>query len=128
MRNEFPLPFETVSVVVPVYNSCETLEELNRRITMVLRDCTKDYEILFVNDASTDESLRVLKSFLGGRTHAATSGTRRILDLEANVGQQNATLCGIRSARGDCVITLDDDLAYLPEKIPDLLVLLAEGE
>ena len=131
MKKDFPLPFETVSVVVPVYNSRTTLEELFRRLTTALYGIGKDYEILFVNDASTDDSRRVLEGFLGDRGPFADDrprGTIRVIDLAENVGQQNATLCGIRFARGNCVLTIDDDLTYPPEALPGLLTLLGEGK
>lgn len=108
-----------VSVVVPVYNSESTLTALVDRIDKALEGSL--YEIVLVNDGSTDASWqRVLHL-------AAVRPTVRGLDLSRNFGQHNAILAGIRVARGEILVTLDDDLQNPPEEIPKLLQRLDEG-
>jgi glycosyltransferase involved in cell wall biosynthesis len=108
----------TVSAVVPVYNSAGTLDVLVERIRAALEG--HDYEIVLVNDGSTDGSWeRVVQ--------LAAEPDVRGLDLARNFGQHNALLAGIRAARGEVIVTLDDDLQNPPEEIPRLLVRLREG-
>jgi glycosyltransferase involved in cell wall biosynthesis len=108
----------TVSAVVPVYNSAGTLDVLVERIRAALDG--HDYEIVLVNDGSTDGSWeRVVQ--------LAAEPDVRGLDLARNFGQHNALLAGIRAARGEVIVTLDDDLQNPPEEIPRLLVRLREG-
>lgn len=111
----------SLSVVVPVYN-CETiLPELVKRLRAVLEDDGAEYEIVLVNDYSEDESWSEIVAL------AEADPRVRGLDLMRNYGQHAATLAGIRAARGDVVITIDDDLQNPPEEIPRLLAKLDEG-
>ena len=111
----------TVSVVVPVYNSQATLGELVSRLTRVLEGTTAAYEVLLVNDGSRDSSWSAIEQLVRQAPHV------RGIDLARNAGQHNALLCGIRAARFDVVVTLDDDLQNRPEDIPALLERLREG-
>jgi undecaprenyl-phosphate 4-deoxy-4-formamido-L-arabinose transferase len=108
-----------VSVVVPVYNSAATLDELVERIDRTLGDC--DHEIVLVNDGSSDASWERVARLSADRPHV------RGLDLARNYGQHNALLAGIRAAEGDVIVTMDDDLQNPPEEIPRLLARLDEG-
>jgi GNAT superfamily N-acetyltransferase len=112
-----------ISAVVPVYNSQETLDALFDRLSPVLRAAAGEgaFEIIFVNDASRDGSWAVVD-----RICAANPWARGI-DLMRNYGQHNALLCGVRAARFDKVVTLDDDLQNPPEEIPGMLAALGEG-
>lgn len=112
-------PPERVSVVVPVYNSAETLDVLVDRIRRALDG--RDHEIILVNDGSTDRSWQQVV-----RLTSDTPNVRGV-DLARNFGQHNALLAGIRAARGEIVVTLDDDLQNPPEEIPRLLARLDEG-
>jgi undecaprenyl-phosphate 4-deoxy-4-formamido-L-arabinose transferase len=112
---------EAVSVVVPVFNSAETLDELVRRLGGVLDPLVADYELLLVNDASADASWERIVEL------AALDERVRGLNLMRNYGQHNALLAGIRAARHPLVVTLDDDLQNPPEEIPKLLAKLDEG-
>jgi dolichol-phosphate mannosyltransferase/undecaprenyl-phosphate 4-deoxy-4-formamido-L-arabinose transferase len=108
-----------VSVVIPVYGS-PALDALTARIEEVFRGRPEDYEIVFVEDASPDESTwPALERLAGEREHV------RAIQLSRNFGQHAATLCGLREARGDVMITLDDDLQHDPGDIP---LLLAESD
>ena len=108
----------TGSVVIPVYNSAEILPELIERLGVVLARELAWFEVLLVNDGSRDRSWAVIEE-LAAR-HDWVTG----IDLTRNYGQHNALLCGIRAARGEVTITLDDDLQHRPEDIPALLARL----
>jgi polyisoprenyl-phosphate glycosyltransferase len=108
------------SIVVPVYRSAATLPELHRRLTEVLCALGEPYEIVFVDDCSPDGAWSVLRG-LAERDRAVVA-----LQLMHNAGQGNATLCGLSEARGEIVVTLDDDLQHPPEEIPSLLRALGE--
>ncbi len=109
-----------VSVVVPVYNAEATIGELVDRIDAVLR-ASGPFEIVLVNDGSRDRSGAVIAALAAARPDV------RAIDLMRNYGQHNALLAGIRAARNDVVVTIDDDLQNPPEEIPKLLAKLAEG-
>jgi glycosyltransferase involved in cell wall biosynthesis len=111
-----------VSVIVPVYNSEASLEELHRRLAVVLKSLCKDaYEIILVDDASRDRSAMIMGEIRDRDPKV------KIIGLTRNFGQQNALFCGFHFAGGDYLITLDDDLQHPPEEIPRLLAKLAEG-
>jgi len=109
-----------VSVVVPVYRSARILPDLVARLAPVLA-AAGAHELVLVDDASPDESWRVIGEL--ARAHPWVRGLR----LMRNFGQHGALLCGLRSARYDVVVTIDDDLQHPPEEIPRLLARLAEG-
>jgi polyisoprenyl-phosphate glycosyltransferase len=104
------------SVVVPVYNSCEFLEELFIRTEKVFSSINKPYEIIFVDDYSTDNSWNTIE-LLKKRFPAIVSGIR----LSKNFGQHSATMCGFVHAKGDYIITIDDDFDCPPEEIIKLI-------
>jgi len=108
-----------ISVVVPVYNGAATIDELVDRVSAALEG--RRLEVILVNDGSTDASWSRIVERSRGNANV------RGLDLARNVGQHNALLGGIRAARGDVVVTLDDDLQNPPEEIPRLLARLVEG-
>lgn len=111
----------TISVVVPVYNSAPILPELVARLKGALDPLVGPYELVLVNDSSADESWSRIVAL------AEADETVRGLDLARNYGQHAATLAGIRAARGEVVVTIDDDLQNPPEEIPRLLARLDEG-
>ncbi|MBC8107967.1 MAG: glycosyltransferase family 2 protein [Anaerolineae bacterium] len=115
------LPFG-ISVVIPVYNSQQSLPRLIERLAPVLRSIAGDdaFEIILVNDGSRDESWRVIRE-LSAR-HPFITG----IHLTRNYGQHNALLCGIRMARFDRICTLDDDLQNPPEELPRLIEALKD--
>jgi undecaprenyl-phosphate 4-deoxy-4-formamido-L-arabinose transferase len=110
-----------VSVVVPVYNSEATLEKLIAGLARALPGAAPAFEALLVNDGSRDGSGRVADAL------AARYPWVRAIHLSRNYGQHNATLCGVRAARYEVVVTMDDDLQHPPENIPLLLGKLGEG-
>ena len=111
----------TVTVVIPVHNEREALEELHERLAEVLCHEGRPYEILFVDDGSTDGSTDVLRSL------ARSDPVVSVVILRRRFGQLAATLCGLARARGETVVTMDADLQHPPEAIPRLVAALAEG-
>ena len=111
----------SISVVTPVYNGEASVGELCRRLAEVLPRVTKEYEIILVNDGSRDRSWETISEL------CSRSPVVRGVNLMRNYGQHNALLCGIRAAKYDLVVTMDDDLQHPPEEIPRLLARLEEG-
>ena len=109
------------SVVIPVYKSQATLPELLERLDKVLSGLSENYEIILVNDDSPDQSWEVITAL--AKQYPCVRG----IDLMRNYGQHNATLCGVRLARHDVIITMDDDLQHPPEELHFLLDKLGEG-
>lgn len=110
-----------LSIVVPVYNSESSLTPLVERLETVLPTLATSSEIILVNDGSRDRSWDVVAAL--ARTHPRVRG----IDLLRNFGQHNALLAGIRAARFDTVVTMDDDLQHPPEEIHKLLAGLDAG-
>lgn len=111
----------SLSVIIPVYRSAESLTELTEALGQTLPALTSQYEVLFINDGSPDNSWDII-----------TTLTERFpwvrgISLMRNYGQHNALLCGIRQARYDVIVTMDDDLQHPPAEIERLLNKLAEG-
>jgi dolichol-phosphate mannosyltransferase/undecaprenyl-phosphate 4-deoxy-4-formamido-L-arabinose transferase len=108
---------DLVSIVIPVFNSTTTLEQLVARISAVFAGLPEfDHEIIFVDDASDcPETWPTLKRLAQGHPQV------RAVQLMRNFGQTPATFCGMKFARGQYIITLDDDLQHVPEDIPLLL-------
>ncbi len=100
------------SVVIPVYNSEGSLQELHRRLNETLRQLTSDFEIIFIDDFSQDNSWDVLK-----KIKSAHKDTIKIARFAKNYGQHNAILCGFRYSSGKRIVTIDDDLQQAPEDI-----------
>ena len=110
-----------VSVVIPVFNSEKTLVELTTRLKNELPKISSDYEIILVDDCSLDKSWRILQQI------HADDRRIKIIHLQKNFGQHNATLCGLNYAKGDYIITMDDDLQHPPEEIHKLIEKIQEG-
>jgi glycosyltransferase involved in cell wall biosynthesis len=103
-----------LSVVVPVYNEAEGLQEFHRRVSVVLDSLSYGSEIVYVNDGSTDESLEVIKVLKMADPRVA------IVDLSRNFGKEIAMTAGIDHSCGDAVVVIDADLQDPPELIPKL--------
>jgi glycosyltransferase involved in cell wall biosynthesis len=111
----------SISVVTPVYNGEASVGELCRRLAEVLPRISAQHEVILVNDGSRDRSWDTISEL------CSRSPVVRGLNLMRNYGQHNALLCGIRAAKYDLVVTMDDDLQHPPEEIPRLLARLEEG-
>lgn len=112
-----------ISVVIPVYNGAGTLEELARRLRETLAECCDGFELVFVDDASSDESWRVPK-----RLREADRAHVKLLQHARNFGQHKAILSGLAHASGKLVVTMDDDLQHPPEQIATLLRAIGERD
>src|SRR5208337_4777594 len=105
----------TVSIVVPLYNEEENVEVLHERIMEVLTSNNIDYEIIYVDDGSNDNTLQLLDALQSRHKNII------VLSLRRNFGQTAAFAAGFDFARGDIVITMDGDLQNDPKDIPRLL-------
>jgi glycosyltransferase involved in cell wall biosynthesis len=106
------------SVVVPVYNSAPVLARLYTRLIAVMASLGRRFELIFVDDGSADASWSLLAEI-------ARADPRVIaIRLARNVGQGEATLAGLRASSGEILVTIDDDLQYMPEEIPKMLAAL----
>ncbi len=101
------------SVIIPVYNGADTVPQLTERLLKVMPELFPAYEIILIDDCSPDKSWETLKSL-----QRSYPDLVRAIHLSRNFGQHNATLCGIRAARFDVCITMDDDLQHPPEQLP----------
>jgi len=112
---EIPQWIKSISVVIPFYNEEENIEELHRRLKNVLLSLQREYEIIYVDDGSTDNTPKILE-------HIAEEEEKVIvLSLRRNFGQTAAFAAGFDFASGDVIITMDGDLQNDPEDIPKLL-------
>ncbi|MBN2550093.1 MAG: glycosyltransferase family 2 protein [Anaerolineales bacterium] len=111
----------SISLVIPVYNSQDSLEKLIQRLGENLPSLAPEFEVLLVNDGSRDESWQEIIRL--SQAHPWVRG----INLMRNYGQHNALLCGLRAARHPVVITIDDDLQHPPEEIHKLLEELDRG-
>lgn len=109
-----------ISVVVPLYNEAESLPELYSWIVRVMEAHHFSFEIIFVNDGSTDDSWSVIEKIAekDSRIHA--------IKFRRNYGKSPALYCGFRVAKGDVVITMDADLQDSPDEIPELYRMIME--
>jgi glycosyltransferase involved in cell wall biosynthesis len=104
----------SISVVVPVYRSQETLRELHFRLVAVLEPIDPSFELILVEDCGGDGSWGVIEAI--AREDARVRG----IQLSRNFGQHAATICGFAHARGQWIVTVDDDLEQAPEHLPAL--------
>ena len=109
-------PSTDITVVIPVFNSVETLKPVYERTAKALTHLGKTFEILFVEDGGPIESWNELKSIKKNNPDTVT-----LIRLGRNYGQNAATVCGITHARGNTIITMDDDLQTPPEEIAKLI-------
>ena len=110
-----------VSVVVPVYNERESVRPLTEELLTALRGLGRRFEVLFVDDGSTDGTSEMLVDL------ATTEPEVGVVRLRRNFGKAAALMAGFREARGDAVVTIDGDLQDDPSEIPRLLVELEAG-
>ena len=111
----------SLSIVVTLFDEAGTLEELHRRLTAALEAVDRSYEVLYVDDGSTDGSFAILE-----RLHADDPHIRAVR-LKRNAGQHPAMHAGLSRARGEIVVTMDGDLQNLPEDVPRLVEAVDAG-
>lgn len=109
-----------ISVIVPLYNEEESLRELHAWIQRVMTEHKFSYEIIFVNDGSTDSSWQVIEEL--GKKDPNVKGIK----FRRNYGKSPALYCGFKAAEGDVVITMDADLQDSPDEIPGLYKMITE--
>ena len=113
--------FQKISLVVPLFNEEESILPLINEIRKAIKPLNKPYEVVFVDDGSTDKSLQVIKE-------AAKSDNRlKFISFRKNYGKSAALQVGFKAATGDAVITMDADLQDDPHEVPNLLKKLDEG-
>lgn len=105
------------SIIIPCYNEQDSLKDLHARLNKTLTALGEDFELIFIDDGSTDNTFKVL----AGLTNIT------LIKLRKNFGQTAALDAGIKASKGEIIITLDADLQNPPEEIPKLLTKLAEG-
>jgi len=110
-----------ISVVVPIYNEEESIEEGYQELTRILLGMGRQYEIIYVDDGSRDLSLSVLSELARRDTNVV------VIELRRNFGQTAAMAAGLQNSRYDIVVTLDGDLQNDPNEIPHLVAKLEEG-
>jgi len=104
------------SIIIPVYNSSSTLNELFEGIKSVFEDIKQSYEVIFVDDSSTDNSWITIEKIKTNNPDII-----KAIRLSKNFGQHNATFCGLSFSEGERIITIDDDLQVLPQEIKKLI-------
>ena len=117
-----PLMSPRVSVVIPVYNEEASLPALFARLYPALDALQTAYEVIFVNDGSSDRSPAILREQFGRRPEAT-----RVVLLNGNFGQHLAIMAGFEASRGERIVTLDADLQNPPEEIAKLLAKMDQG-
>ena len=108
-----------ISVIVPLYNEDESIPELYEWIARVMNEKHFSYEVIFVNDGSTDHSWDVISKL--SQEHPQVKGIK----FRRNYGKSPALYCGFKEAKGDVVITMDADLQDSPDEIPELYHMIA---
>ncbi len=111
-----------LSVVIPIYNEEENVEELHKRLTEILNKLQISYEIIYVDDGSTDNTLKILENIQKSDPHVV------VLSFRRNFGQTAAFAAGFDFARGNIVITMDGDLQNDPADIPKLLEAIKDAD
>ena len=109
-----------ISIIVPLYNEAESLPVLHDWIVRVMQEHGFTYEIMFVNDGSTDQSWQIIKQLREKNDHV------RGINFRRNYGKSAALYCGFDAAQGDVVITMDADLQDSPDEIPELYRMITE--
>lgn len=110
-----------ISVVVPIHNEEPSILPLYDRLTAVMEPLNQPYEIIFVDDASTDRSFELLANLV------EIDGRLKVIRLRRNFGQTAALSAGFDEAEGEVILSMDGDLQHAPEDIPALLAKLNEG-
>ena len=109
-----------ISVIVPLFNEAESLPELYAWIQRVMNENKFTYEVIFINDGSTDNSWKVIQDL------KSKSDNVRAIRFRRNYGKSPALFCGFERAEGDVVITMDADLQDSPDEIPELYRMVME--
>ena len=112
-----------ISIIVPLYNEAESLPHLYEWLARVMKENKFSYEVIFVNDGSTDESWKVINEL---SVQNSKQSVVRGICFRRNYGKSAALYCGFKAAQGDVVITMDADLQDSPDEIPELYRMIME--
>jgi len=115
-------PTQALSIVIPVYNDEDVLDELVRRLIPVAKSLSEDYEVIFIDDGSRDQSWKILIKL------QKSNPKLKIIKLARNFGQSNSTAAGLDHASGDIIVIMDSDLQDRPEDIPKLIQSMEEND
>ena len=111
-----------ITILIPCYNEEECIKITHNRIVDVFNNLDYDYEILFINDGSKDNTLEIIKElYKNDNKHIS------YVNLARNYGKEIAMACGFDYALGDAVVIIDADLQHPPELIPEMLYYYEEG-
>jgi len=110
-----------LSIIVPVYNEEESLGHFYKELIRVLKEMVEEYEIIFIDDGSRDNSFSILQNL------EKTDKTVRVFSFRRNLGKAEALTLGFAKSTGDIIVTLDADLQDQPSEIPNLLELHQQG-
>jgi glycosyltransferase involved in cell wall biosynthesis len=117
-----------LSIVIPLFNECESLQPLADSIVKAVATLGHEYELIFVDDGSTDGSFEAIRAMRASRALKTAYGPKvRAFRFSRNYGKAAALSVGIAHARGDIIVTMDADLQDDPAAIPDLLKKIDEG-
>ncbi len=112
---------KSVSIVVPVYNEGDNIEHFAVAVEAEMTKLAYDWELIFVDDGSKDNSLEIIERLQEQNKHI------KVLALSRNCGHQMALTCGLDHAQGDAVISMDGDMQHPPALIPELLRIWESG-
>ncbi len=112
---------QLISVILPVYNEEDNILKLYDELLLVLASLTYDYELLWINDGSSDKSAEILDSI------AKSNSKSKVINFRRNFGQTAAMSAGIKLAQGEIIIPMDTDLQNDPRDIPNLIAKINEG-
>ena len=116
-----------ISIIVPLFNEAESLPKLYEWIARVMKENKFSYEVIFVNDGSTDESWKVIQDLKDANEKSGSGASPvRGICFRRNYGKSAALYCGFKAAQGDVVITMDADLQDSPDEIPELYRMITE--
>src|SRR5579863_8794814 len=110
-----------ISIVIPIYNEQELIEQLNDAVASALKEVVDDWEVVYINDGSTDSSLELLKGLQAVDSHVV------VVDLSRNWGHMGAISAGLQTARGQAVILMDGDFQDPPQVLPRLIEAWRDG-
>jgi undecaprenyl-phosphate 4-deoxy-4-formamido-L-arabinose transferase len=111
-----------ISIVIPVYNEQEVLPILYARLIPVMEQLQRSYEVILVNDGSTDNTAEILREF-----YKKNPQHIRVINFNTNYGQHMAIMAGFEHVRGEIIVTLDADLQNPPEDIPQVIAAIDAG-
>lgn len=116
-----PYTIKKISIVIPVYNETENILPLYREIIETMQKTEKDYEIIYIDDCSTDTSLEKLEELFDIDSHV------QVVSLLGNQGQTIALSAGLKQAQGDVIIAMDGDGQHDPAYLPEFIQAIEEG-